>query len=113
MIQAERLLLAAALEDHANQRFVLLSDRLVFSSLVVLAQVSVRSCSFSVSVPLLSFVIPFLRKGGVGLGICLCKITCRWQESEFLFSMCSCVPLYNFSYVYNYLMVSPRSFVDR
>lgn len=50
MIQAERLLLAAALEDPANQRFVLLSD--------------------------------------------------------------SCVPLYNFSYVYNYLMVSPRSFVD-
>ena len=32
MIQAERLLLAAALEDPANQRFVLLSDRLVFSS---------------------------------------------------------------------------------
>ncbi|KAK7303339.1 hypothetical protein RJT34_14242 [Clitoria ternatea] len=50
MIQAERLLLAAALEDPANQRFVLLSD--------------------------------------------------------------SCVPLYNFSYVYNYVMVSPRSFVD-
>ncbi|XP_051128592.1 glycosyltransferase BC10-like [Andrographis paniculata] len=24
----------------------------------------------------------------------------------------SCVPLYNFSYIYNYLMVSPRSFVD-
>lgn len=51
MIQAERLLLEAALEDPANQRFVLLSD--------------------------------------------------------------SCVPLYNFSYVYNYVMVSPRSFVDR
>ncbi|WJX22869.1 hypothetical protein P8452_12136 [Trifolium repens] len=50
MIQAERLLLSAALEDPANQRFVLLSD--------------------------------------------------------------SCVPLYNFSYVYNYIMVSPRSFVD-
>ncbi|KAK7359812.1 hypothetical protein VNO77_01777 [Canavalia gladiata] len=50
MIQAERLLLATALEDPANQRFVLLSD--------------------------------------------------------------SCVPLYNFSYVYNYVMVSPRSFVD-
>lgn len=32
MIQAERLLLEAALEDPANQRFVLLSDRLVFSS---------------------------------------------------------------------------------
>ncbi|XP_058723750.1 glycosyltransferase BC10-like [Vicia villosa] len=50
MIQAERLLLSAALEDPANQRFVLLSD--------------------------------------------------------------SCVPLYNFSYVYNYIMVSPKSFVD-
>ncbi|PSS04688.1 DNA polymerase epsilon subunit B like [Actinidia chinensis var. chinensis] len=50
MIQAERLLLEAALEDPANQRFVLLSD--------------------------------------------------------------SCVPLYNFSYIYSYLMASPRSFVD-
>ncbi|PQQ07992.1 uncharacterized protein Pyn_20025 [Prunus yedoensis var. nudiflora] len=50
MIEAERLLFAAALEDPANQRFVLLSD--------------------------------------------------------------SCVPLYNFSYIYNYLMASPRSFVD-
>lgn len=50
MIAAERLLLEAALEDTANQRFVLLSD--------------------------------------------------------------SCVPLYNFSYIYSYLMASPRSFVD-
>ncbi|KAH9797968.1 Core-2/I-branching beta-1,6-N-acetylglucosaminyltransferase family protein [Citrus sinensis] len=50
MIAAERLLLEAALEDPANQRFVLLSD--------------------------------------------------------------SCVPIYNFSYVYKYLMASPRSFVD-
>lgn len=50
MIQAERLLFAAALVDPANQRFLLLSD--------------------------------------------------------------SCVPLYNFSYIYNYLMGSPRSFVD-
>ncbi|KDP20710.1 hypothetical protein JCGZ_21181 [Jatropha curcas] len=50
MIEAERLLLAAALEDPANQRFVLLSD--------------------------------------------------------------SCVPLYNFSYIYGYLMASHRSFVD-
>ncbi|GMN36377.1 hypothetical protein TIFTF001_005972 [Ficus carica] len=50
MIQAERLLLEAALEDPANQRFVLLSD--------------------------------------------------------------SCVPLYNFSYIYNYVIASPRSFVD-
>ncbi|KAJ6725205.1 CORE-2/I-BRANCHING BETA-16-N-ACETYLGLUCOSAMINYLTRANSFERASE FAMILY PROTEIN-RELATED [Salix viminalis] len=48
MIEAERLLLDAALEDPANQRFVLLSD--------------------------------------------------------------SCVPLYNFSYIYSYLMASPRSF---
>ncbi|XP_027087819.1 uncharacterized protein LOC113783286 [Coffea eugenioides] len=50
MIEAERLLLGAALENPANQRFVLLSE--------------------------------------------------------------SCVPLYNFSYIYNYLMASPRSFVD-
>ncbi|KAA8520128.1 hypothetical protein F0562_014384 [Nyssa sinensis] len=50
LIQAERLLLGAALDDPANRRFVLLSD--------------------------------------------------------------SCVPLYNFSYIYNYLMSSPRSFVD-
>ncbi|XP_042519616.1 glycosyltransferase BC10-like [Macadamia integrifolia] len=50
MIEAERLLLGAALRDPANQRFVLLSD--------------------------------------------------------------SCVPLYNFSYMYNYVMASPRSFVD-
>jgi hypothetical protein len=34
MIQAERLLLSAALEDPANQRFVLLSDRLVFLNFV-------------------------------------------------------------------------------
>ncbi|XP_010244121.1 PREDICTED: uncharacterized protein LOC104588028 [Nelumbo nucifera] len=50
MIEAEKLLLGAALEDPANQRFVLLSD--------------------------------------------------------------SCVPLYNFSYIYHYVMSSPRSFVD-
>ncbi|KAL8235501.1 hypothetical protein R6Q59_016582 [Mikania micrantha] len=50
MIEAERLLLQAALENPTNQRFVLLSD--------------------------------------------------------------SCVPLYNFSYSYSYLMRSSRSFVD-
>ncbi|CAA7408377.1 unnamed protein product [Spirodela intermedia] len=50
MVEAERLLLQAALEDPANQRFVLLSER--------------------------------------------------------------CVPLYNFSYTYNYLMSSSKSFVD-
>ncbi|KAK2988605.1 hypothetical protein RJ640_026102 [Escallonia rubra] len=50
MIEAERLLLRASLDDPANQRFVLVSD--------------------------------------------------------------SCVPMYNFSYIYNYLMSSPRSFVD-
>ncbi|KAH9618291.1 hypothetical protein KSS87_011100, partial [Heliosperma pusillum] len=50
MIEAERLLLDAALGDPANQRFVLLSD--------------------------------------------------------------SCVPLYNFSYIYDYVMGSSKSFVD-
>ncbi|KAK4744219.1 hypothetical protein SAY87_010531 [Trapa incisa] len=50
MVEAEKILFSAALEDPANQRFVLLSD--------------------------------------------------------------SCVPLYNFSYIYKYLMHSQRSFVD-
>ncbi|KAG6490412.1 hypothetical protein ZIOFF_051708 [Zingiber officinale] len=50
MIEAERLLLAAALKDPANQRFAFISD--------------------------------------------------------------SCVPLYNFSYIYNYVISSPKSFVD-
>ncbi|XP_073302309.1 glycosyltransferase BC10-like isoform X1 [Primulina huaijiensis] len=50
MIEAERVLFEEALQNPANQRFILLSDR--------------------------------------------------------------CVPLYNFSYIYNYLMKSPRSFVD-
>lgn len=50
MIAAERLLLASALEDPSNQRFLLLSD--------------------------------------------------------------SCVPLYDFGYIYTYLMSSPKSFLD-
>ncbi|XP_056849293.1 glycosyltransferase BC10-like [Raphanus sativus] len=50
MIAAERLLFASALEDHSNQRFVLLSDR--------------------------------------------------------------CAPLYDFGYIYRYIISSPRSFVD-
>ncbi|KAF2618189.1 hypothetical protein F2Q68_00042500 [Brassica cretica] len=51
MIEAERLLLSTAIDDHSNQRFVLLSD--------------------------------------------------------------SCAPLYDFGYIYQYLISSPRSFVDR
>ncbi|CAN6902239.1 unnamed protein product [Brassica oleracea] len=50
MIEAERLLLSTAIDDHSNQRFVLLSD--------------------------------------------------------------SCAPLYDFGYIYQYLISSPRSFVD-
>ncbi|XP_013708638.2 glycosyltransferase BC10 [Brassica napus] len=50
MIEAERLLLSTAIDDHSNQRFVLLSD--------------------------------------------------------------SCAPLYDFGYIYKYLISSPRSFVD-
>lgn len=50
MIEAERLLLAEALKDPANERFLLVSD--------------------------------------------------------------SCVPLYNFTYIYSYVMASPKSFVD-
>lgn len=28
-------------------------------------------------------------------------------------SLCSCIPLYNFSYIYEYIMSTPTSFVDR
>jgi len=35
MIEAERLLLASALEDHSNQRFVLLSDRFASFSITL------------------------------------------------------------------------------
>ena len=27
--------------------------------------------------------------------------------------LCSCAPLYNFTYIYGYIMASPKSFVDR
>lgn len=78
MIAAERLLLASALEDSSNQRFVLLSDRSVASKI---------DC-------LLVFYIFNL----------LDNVYSLW---------CSCVPLYDFGYIYSYLMSSPKSFVDR
>jgi hypothetical protein len=78
MIAAERLLLASALEDPSNQRFVLLSDRLVslfYLWLEDLIDVEVKPLVF----------------------------TLLW---------CSCVPLYDFGYIYRYLVSSPKSFVD-
>ncbi|KAL7225047.1 hypothetical protein ACSBR1_020350 [Camellia fascicularis] len=33
-------------------------------------------------------------------------------NQRFVFLSDSCVPLYNFSYIYRYLMASPKSFVD-
>ena len=44
MIQAERLLLGAALEDPANRRFVLLSDR--FSILVLVRSMNLILVTF-------------------------------------------------------------------
>ena len=90
MIQAERLLLAAALEDPANQRFVLLSDRLVFSNLVVLIQVSIRSCSFYVSVSLLSS--SFLSEGrdGWDLAFVCANLLAHGKNTSFYFP-CSVV----------------------
>lgn len=35
MIQAERLLLSTALDDHSNQRFILLSDRCASLSIII------------------------------------------------------------------------------
>ena len=84
MVDAERRLLANALQNPDNHHFVLLSDRwwnLVFFFLF----------SFSLSmggIAFLSSILTFL-----------------------LF--CSCVPLYSFDYIYKYLMPSNISFVDR
>lgn len=30
-----------------------------------------------------------------------------------LLAYCSCIPLYSFSYIYNYIMSAPTSFLDR
>lgn len=81
MIEAEKLLFKAALEDTNNQIFILLSDR--FLSPVQMLK------SDSLYIWWRTLIV---------------------SEVPFL---CSCVPLYNFSYIYKYIMSSPRSFVDR
>ncbi|KAK2999188.1 hypothetical protein RJ639_023027 [Escallonia herrerae] len=107
MIGAERLLLEAALDDPANRRFVLLSDRL-------------RTKNFAVIEYADSLSLPSTAQLYLNVTILKCRnsvsaIAKQLGSSilhQFWFGLCSCVPLYNFSYIYNYLMASPRSFVD-
>jgi hypothetical protein len=89
MIQAERLLIMEALKDPLNERFFLLSDRwvvLIFTSFIT----EQRKIFYCVEKP--------VQKPNTGK----CSLIC-----------CSCIPLYNFDYVYNYVMTSQKSFVDR
>jgi hypothetical protein len=80
MIDAEKRLLANALEDPDNQFFVLLSDRFGFLIMGYFF-FKKKKKSFTILTPLFSF--------------------CH-----------SCVPLYSFDYVFNYLMGTSISFVD-
>ncbi|KAF2617910.1 hypothetical protein F2Q68_00042502 [Brassica cretica] len=77
MIEAERLLLSTAIDDHSNQRFVLLSDSMIEAERL-----------------LLSTAID------------------DHSNQRFVLLSDSCAPLYDFGYIYRYLISSPRSFVD-
>jgi Core-2/I-Branching enzyme len=50
MIEAERLLLMSALADHANQRFVMLSNRLPLTTHTSHSEIAIFFLSFSVYV---------------------------------------------------------------
>lgn len=83
MVDAERRLLGNALRDPDNQHFVLLSDRLLHDILFA------------------KFLI-FLLSG-------------LMQNIQILikyFLDCSCIPLRDFDYVFNYLMYTNVSFID-
>jgi hypothetical protein len=78
MVDAERRLLANALQDIDNQHFVLLSDRYI-------------SCFCFHSILFHNFF---------------------FQVFTVFVCVCSCVPLHNFDYVYDYLMGANLSFID-
>lgn len=86
MVDAEKRLLGHALEDPNNQHFVLLSDRWL---------------GYQISLPLPT-----------------CRIALDAESTSFNFFhfsflfFCSCVPLHNFDYVYNYLMFTNISYID-
>jgi hypothetical protein len=87
MLKAERILLKNALLDPNNDRFVFLSDRLAISSFLH----SPTDTNKHFKVIMLIF-LPCL---------------------SFSTILDSCIPLYNFSYTYDYIMSSTRSFIDR
>jgi Core-2/I-Branching enzyme len=91
MLKAERILLKNALLDPNNDRFVFLSDRLVISSFL---QSPTDTVKHFMVIMLIFLLFPL---------------------SCFPFSIISdsCIPLYNFSYTYDYIMSSTRSFIDR
>ncbi|KAF2590228.1 hypothetical protein F2Q70_00041834 [Brassica cretica] len=162
MIEAERLLLSTAIDDHSNQRFVLLSDscaplydfgyiyRYLISSSrsFVDSFMNTKERRYSMN---MSSVIPEgkWRKGSQWISVIrshaelivndgivfpvfekFCKVI--WGEysmieaerlllstaiddhsnQRFVLLSDSCAPLYDFGYIYQYLISSPRSFVD-
>ncbi|CDY66259.1 BnaAnng21940D [Brassica napus] len=142
MIQAERLLLSTALDDHSNQRFILLSDSCaplydfgyIYKYLIssprsfVDSFINTKERRYSMN---MSSVIPEekWRKGSQWISVIrshaelivndgivfsafekFCKM--RGLESEMEPRTLTCAPLYDFGYIYKYLISSPRSFVD-
>lgn len=100
MIQAERLLLTEALKDPLNHRFILVSDRYMLSKLD----------ASGTSGPSLCLCKTVGTVGTTVLFVCLVEFV---SQTELRSGMCSCIPLYNFRYVYDYVLYSQKSFVDR
>lgn len=86
MIEAERILLKHALEDPLNQRFAFVSDRWRLAWWFFL----LVPCSVYRS--------------------WWCSLSNNISVTWFLFS---CIPLYSFKYIYDYVMSTRTSFVDR
>ncbi len=120
MIEAERRLLKHALEDPYNERFVFLSDRWWLISSLSL------SCSYlSVIIEMLHSVciLNWLRGvcpvNGTKSVIYYCTIYGYFcvillsNNISVTWSLLSCIPLYNFSCTYDYIMSTSTSFVDR
>lgn len=81
MVDAEKRLLANALEDSDNQHFVLLSERCLDCWILSAT---------------LNFIVYY-----------------AFYQFLMHYYCCSCVPLYSFDYIYNYLINTNLSYVDR
>ncbi|KAK7815381.1 hypothetical protein CFP56_001693 [Quercus suber] len=144
MIMAERLLLEKALEDPANQRFILLSDSCIplYEFSYIYNAVMSSPKSFNGDAANLSIYIhseprfvfdETTTSSAFFYGRQLTNsIQVVWGESSmimaerlllekaledpanqrFILLSDSCIPLYEFSYIYNAVMSSPKSFVD-